>query len=130
MKIAAGLGCIDDYVRFVQAGADEVFCGFVPYEWNKKFGNLFPLNRREVLYYNVQINSYDDMKILKRMEAKYNVPVTITLNYLYYTEEQYPIIADIMKKLIDIGFDEFIIGLLYTSPSPRDCSESRMPSSA
>lgn len=126
MKIAAGLGCIDDYVRFVQAGADEVFCGFVPYEWNKKFGNLFPLNRREVLYYNVQINSYDDMKILKRMEEKYKVPVTITLNYLYYTEEQYPMIADIMKKLIDIGFDEFIIAdlslIIYLNKIGLKCS--------
>ena len=75
MKIVAALGCSDDYIRLVQAGADEVFCGFVPYEWNKTYGNLFPLNRREVLYYNVQINSYDDMKILKKMEEKYKVPL-------------------------------------------------------
>ena len=25
MKIVAGLGCIDDYIRLVKAGADEVF---------------------------------------------------------------------------------------------------------
>ena len=27
MKITAGLGSIDEYERFVQAGADEFFCG-------------------------------------------------------------------------------------------------------
>ena len=126
MKIVAGLGCIDDYIRLVQAGADEVFCGFVPYEWNKTYGNLFPLNRREVLYYNVQINSYDDMKILKKMEEKYKVPVTITLNYPYYIEEQYELIADIMKKLIDIGFTEFIIAdlslIVYLKEKGLKCS--------
>ena len=31
MKIVAGLGCIDEYERFIQAGADEFFAGYVPY---------------------------------------------------------------------------------------------------
>ena len=31
MKIVAGLGSIDEYERFVKAGADEFFCGYVPY---------------------------------------------------------------------------------------------------
>ena len=109
MKIVAGLGCIDDYIRMVKAGADEVFVGFVPYDWNKKYGTLFPLNRREVIYYNVQINTFEDMKILKKMMDVYKVPVTIALNYLYYLEEQYEIIADIILKLKSIGFDEFIV---------------------
>ena len=109
MKIVAGLGCIDDYIRLVKAGADEVFVGFVPYEWNEKYGTLFPLNRREVLYYNVQINSFEDMKILKKMVNVYKVPVTITFNYLYYLPQQYSLIEKIMRDLIEIGFDEFII---------------------
>ena len=29
MKIVAGLGCIDDYPLFCEAGADEFFCGYV-----------------------------------------------------------------------------------------------------
>lgn len=109
MKIVAGMGSIDDYITLALAGADEVYCGYVPYEWNKNYGNLFPLNRREVLYYNVQIGSLSDMKILKKMVEKYKVPVTITFNYLYYLEEQYELIVNIMKDLIDIGFNEFII---------------------
>lgn len=109
MKIIAGLGCIDDYIKLVKAGADEVFCGYVPYEWNKKYGSLFPLNRREVLYYNIQINSLEDMKILKKMVDKYKVPVSITFNYLYYIEEQYEEIINIMNDLINIGFDQFIM---------------------
>ena len=109
MKIVAGMGSIDDYIRLVKAGADEFFCGYVPYEWNKEYGTLFPLNRREVLYYNIQISSLEDMKILKSMVDIYRVPVSITFNYLYYLEEQYKIIEDIMQDLIEIGFDEFII---------------------
>ena len=48
MKIVAGLGSVDEYIRFCKAGADELFAGYVPYEWNKKYGTVLPLNRREV----------------------------------------------------------------------------------
>lgn len=126
MKIVAGMGSIDDYERLVRAGADEVFCGYVTYEWNKKYGNLFPLNRREVLYYNVQINSLSDMKILKRMVDRYKVPVSITFNYLYYLEEQYEMIAKMIKDLIHIGFNDFIIAdiglILYLMEKNIKCS--------
>ena len=55
MKITAGLGSIDEYERFVQAGADEFFCGYVPFSWAEKYGTVMPLNRREVLCCNVQL---------------------------------------------------------------------------
>ena len=49
MKIVAGLGSIDEYETFVKAGADEFFCGYVPFSWAEKYGVIHPLNRREVL---------------------------------------------------------------------------------
>ncbi|GKX67566.1 U32 family peptidase [Inconstantimicrobium mannanitabidum] len=126
MKIVAGLGCIDDYITLVKAGTDEVFCGYVPYEWNKKYSSVFPLNRREVLYYNIQIGSFEDMKILRKMVDVYKVPVSITFNYLYYLEEQYEMIANMIKNLIDIGFRDFIIAdialILYLKEKDIQCS--------
>lgn len=109
MKIVAGLGSIDDYVSQVMAGADEMFIGFVPNAWNKKYGNIMPLNRREVLFYNVQIPCYSEMKILSKMIDRYKVPVTVAFNSLYYTNEQYLEIEDMIKKLMDIGFYHYII---------------------
>lgn len=126
MKIVAGLGCVDDYISLAEAGADEVFCGYVPYEWNEKYGSLFPLNRREVLYYNIQINSFEDMKILSKMVQVYKVPVNITFNYLYYLEEQYEMIEGIIKDLMSIGFNDFIVAdlalLLYLNEKNIKCS--------
>ena len=69
MKITAGLGSIDEYERFVNVGADEFFCGYVPYEWTKKYGTVMPLNRREVLSYNVQIGSLGE-QWLKSMRSR------------------------------------------------------------
>lgn len=31
MKLTVGLGSVDEYIRFSEAGADEFFCGYVPY---------------------------------------------------------------------------------------------------
>lgn len=67
MKITAGLGSIDEYERFVQAGADEFFCGYVPFSWAEKYGTIMPLNRREVLCYNVQLGAYSELEILSHM---------------------------------------------------------------
>ena len=82
MKITAGLGSVDDYPMYVEAGADECFCGYVPFAWAEKYGVLNPLNRREVRAYNVQIGSYEELKILGNMRKYYQVPVAITFRSL------------------------------------------------
>ena len=61
MKITAGLGSADEYIRFVEAGADEFFSGFVPYSWTEKYGTVMPLNRREVLCYHVQLGAFSEL---------------------------------------------------------------------
>ena len=71
MKIVAGMGSIDEYERFVEARADEFFCGYVPYSWSKKYGTIMPLNRREVLCYNVQLGAFSELEILSDMIKKY-----------------------------------------------------------
>lgn len=109
MKIMAGMGCIDDYLDYVKAGADEIFVGYVPESWMLKHGLQKPLNRREVLYYNVQIGSFSELLILKEMIKDYKIPVTITLNSLHYDEEDYQEIVGIMEKCYSIGFHRFII---------------------
>lgn len=125
MKITAGLGSIDEYERFVNVGADEFFCGYVPYEWTKKYGTVMPLNRREVLSYNVQIGSLGELEILAAMVKEYEKPVHLTFNTLYYIPEQYPEIAEIIKKCMRIGFNSYIIAdpalILYLRKQHIDC---------
>ena len=109
MKIVAGLGSIDEYERFVKAGADEFFCGYVPYSWSKKYGTVLPLNRREVLCYNVQLGAFEELRILAAMIKKYGKPVHLTFNSLYYIPEQYPEIAEIIRCCMTIGFHSYIV---------------------
>ena len=125
MKIVAGLGSIDEYETFVKAGADEFFCGYVPFSWAEKYGVIHPLNRREVLFYNVQIGSMSELQILKKMVDYYGKPVELTFNSIYYTGEQYPVIAEIITQCMAVGFENFIIAdpalMLYLRQQKINC---------
>lgn len=125
MKIVAGLGSIDEYETFVKAGADEFFCGYVPFSWAEKYGVIHPLNRREVLFYNVQIGSMSELHILKKMVDYYGKPVELTFNSIYYTGEQYPVIAEIITQCMAAGFENFIIAdpalMLYLRQQKINC---------
>ena len=125
MKIVAGLGSIDEYETFVKAGADEFFCGYVPFSWAEKYCVIHPLNRREVLFYNVQIGSMSELQILKKMVDYYGKPVELTFNSIYYTGEQYPVIAEIIIQCMAAGFENFIIAdpalMLYIRQQKINC---------
>lgn len=125
MKITAGLGSIDEYIRFVKAGADEFFCGYVPYSWAKKYGTVMPLNRREVFCYNVQLGSYSELEILSAMIKRYGKPVHLTFNSLYYIPQQYPEIAEIIQSCMKLGFQSYIIAdpalIIYLRNQGIDC---------
>ncbi len=110
MKLTVGLGSIDDYIPYVEAGADEFFCGYVPHEWMIHGGLKYPLNRREVLYYNVQIGSESELEILAELVHQKGKPVTIALNGLFYASHQYPMIASLIHRLFYMGFSSFIVG--------------------
>jgi len=109
LKIVVGMGSLDDYEEYVNAGADELFIGYVPFEYVENFKSAGPLNRREVKYVNVQIGSESELLILKKMMEVRKVPVSIAINGLYYESRQYRFMENMVRHLIQIGFDHFIV---------------------
>lgn len=109
MKITAGLGTLEQYESYVEAGADELFCGVVHFEWLQKYGVMLPLNRREVLLYPTQIASLEDMRILARLSEKDRVPVAVTMNSFCYSPEALWDAARLMEELAQMGLNRFII---------------------
>lgn len=109
MKITAGLGKMENLPKLAAAGADEVFCGYVPLSWLERYGNRTPMNRREVLLQCLQIDSMDDLKLLGRMARDCGVSVALTFNALYYLPEQYPILCDLFAELLDLGLENWIL---------------------
>jgi collagenase-like PrtC family protease len=111
MKIVAPLTHVEAYAPLVQAGADEFFCGFIPYGWLKKYQVTVPINRREYFLKRFQTNicGLGHMKILGRAVRTHGIPVKVALNAHYYIEGAYPLLAALVVDLGELGFDTFII---------------------
>lgn len=109
MKLVVGLGSIEEYIPYVEAGADECFVGYVPNWYYEKYGNLLPANRREVSFYHVQIHAKTDMKILHKMVTEKGVPVSVAWNALYYSDQQKEELAREIQELACMGFDRVIL---------------------
>ena len=109
MKITAGLGSADEYIRFVEAGADEFFSGFVPYSWTEKYGTVMPLNRREVLCYHVQLGAFSELEIFVRNDSEIQKAGT--------SDIQFPVLYSTAvsgdrgdhRELYELGFMSYII---------------------
>jgi len=108
MKIVVPLSNCHHYESLVEAGADEFYSGFFPYDWLKDCGTAIPLNRREY-FANCNICSYSTMKVLARKAEKYKIPIKLTFNAVTYSPQRYPHIRSIIEKLMDIGYKTFII---------------------
>ena len=117
MKITAGLGALEYLAAYATAGADEVFCGYVPEAWTQRYSQVLPMNRREVRYCNVQIGSETELRLLTAQAKDLGISVTLTLNSLYYIPEQYPLLTDNILHCRELGVSGFIIAdpalLLY-----------------
>ena len=109
MKITAGLSGVEAYPRLADAGADELFMGFVPSGWLEKYSNLTPLNRREVLLHGIQADTMDEMRLLSSMVEDRGVPVALTFNSICYLPEQYHVIGDMLHALAQLGFRDWIL---------------------
>ena len=125
MELTAGLGSVDDYIRYIEAGADECFCGYIPYACDRKYGTVLSLNRREVRCCSVQLGAFSELEILAAMVRAYQKPVQLTFNSLYYLPQQYPEIAEIIQKCMKIGFEDYIIAdpalILYLRQQKIGC---------
>lgn len=109
MKIVAGLSGLDAYAASCDAGADEVFCGYVPEKWMARYGLAWPLNRREVRYVNVQLGGRNELLLLAEAASRRGVPVTLAFNSLSYLPAQYPLLGQILDDCLRDGFTRFII---------------------
>ena len=109
LRITAGLGLADRIDEYARAGADEVFCGYVPEEWMSAFGTLRALNRRESVYVNAQAGPITEMRVLREKADRAGIPVAVAMNAPVYSPEQLPLFARTAETLIREGFDTLIL---------------------
>jgi len=112
LKIASPFREKEEVNSLIEAGANELYCGYVPAEWKRKYTDL-EFERKG------KGSHFTDLKELKGavdLAHKKNTPVYLVLNGLY-VNAQYRSLLKIIDQVETINFDAFIvadIGLLLT----------------
>ncbi|PYP88090.1 MAG: peptidase U32 [Blastocatellia bacterium AA13] len=108
MKILAPISSRDELEMLIENGAEELYCGVVPSEWLARYSGAVWLNRRSPK--GGSLETVAGLKLLVEEAHQRGIPVFVTLNAPYYTEEQLAWVLDLAKRLDgEIGIDAFIV---------------------
>lgn len=106
IKILAPVDKVEEVEKIIEAGADELYCGVLSKDWIQKY-TLASLNRRPAPACNLK--SFEELRRCIEIARSYSVPVALTVNEHYYTEEQYPLLLKYLEDAINAGIDFLII---------------------
>lgn len=114
IKILSPISRCDEVEDLIAAGADELYCGILLDEWRKQYTVSASLNRRQednpVLGTSPHFRSFEELKESVEIAHSRDVPVILTLNEHYYSQDQYPYLMSYVDKVLEAGVDAFIIG--------------------
>jgi collagenase-like PrtC family protease len=92
-----------------EAGAAELFCGIEPYDWRRKYKN-FSINQRSI---GANFTKLADLEKAIQIAHRYRVKVHVAVNAFFYLEEQYRMLREIIRDLLNIGVD----GIIFAEPT-------------
>jgi U32 family peptidase len=108
MKITAPLSSASEIDMLLHCGADEIYCGIHPPDWQKHFGSLNWINRRAP--FGANLTSIQDVRQVTDAAHAAGTSVHITLNAPFYTSESIDYVKDLAFDLVAIaGIDSVIV---------------------
>lgn len=122
MKILAPVDSAEEAAILMKAGAEELFCGYIPNDWKNEYQTFYgertqtqettelltvSLNKRNNLEGNVSFE--DELKKIVSLAKKENVKIFVTLNAFYYTQCMYAYLKKYIARLVEIGVYGFIV---------------------
>lgn len=105
------LSPIDRFIEaeaLIAAGATELYGGMFP-SWFADYPYFLSPNQRT--FKEAQMDENEFSRVVK-ICLKNNVPLYMTINNLYFTEEQLPLIVKMAKQAEQLGVKAFIMGSL------------------
>lgn len=114
MKILTPVNTANEVELLKKAGAEEFFCGYVPYYWIKKYNKSLyqdgtyrimqiSNNKRDGISQN--ITDINNLKELADKVREVNCKLYVTLNFFFYPQESYEELNMILDeiKMLDIS---------------------------
>lgn len=107
MKILAPVDSLDEVGALIESGADELYGGFVPREWEKSYKAVGSINKRT--FREAQFETAETLRAAVALAHNMGARFFLTLNNDFYTDEQMPAVLDQAELAEDIGIDALIV---------------------
>ncbi|MCM2263631.1 MAG: U32 family peptidase [Desulfuromonadales bacterium] len=114
MRIISPVDHLAEAGSLLQAGAHELYGGFVPPEWRESYNLLASLNQRT--FDAAQIDTEAELAEIIRLTHAAGCQFALTLNAPFYSDGQLPLLLDYLDRMVGIGIDGLILadlGLLH-----------------
>jgi putative protease len=107
MRIISPVDHLSETESLLQAGADELYGGFVPPEWRENFNLLTSLNQRT--FDAAQIATEADLAEIIRLTHAAGRHFALTLNAPFYSDAQLPLLLDYVDRMVALEIDGLIL---------------------
>lgn len=104
MKIAAPIRSVDELGAVLDAGADEIYFGMVPQQWNREFG-ISTVSRR--MFGN--IGDYTQMQEIIAATHQAGKTAMLVLNAQQYNQRQAQCLLELAQRFAELQGDALIV---------------------
>ncbi len=91
----------------LEAGADELYGGVLPSAWRERFGLLGSINQRT--FAQAQLGSLEELADVVATAKRYGRPFSLTLNAPFYSDDQYPLLLELVDAAVETGVSGVIL---------------------
>lgn len=107
MRIISPVDHLDEVAALLEAGADELYGGYVPPEWQDGYDLVASLNQRT--FAAAQIASDAELAEIVRLTHAAGRRFALTLNAPFYSDAQRPLLLDYLDRMVALGIDGLIL---------------------
>ena len=107
IRIISPIDNLAEAELLLDAGADELYGGYVPQEWQDRYSLLTSLNQRT--FDSAQITAEDDLRAIIDLVHEQGKTFALTLNAPFYSEQQLTLLHDYVDRMVALGIDSLIL---------------------
>ncbi len=107
MKLISPIDRLGEAEPLLRAGADELYGGYVPADWQQRFGLLASINQRT--FAGAQIDNFADLKQIVACCLEQGGEFALTLNSPFYSDAQQSLLIDYVGEAASAGVSSIIL---------------------
>lgn len=107
MKLISPIDRLGEAQLLMEAGADELYGGYIPAAWQTRFGLLASINQRT--FAGAQIDSREDLAQIVAICKEWGGEFALTLNAPFYSEAQQRLLLDYVAEAVSCGVGSVIL---------------------